>query len=173
MAKIKVSAHLDLDAGPSKVSTGGLLPSAFRGRGIIQLRRLFRNESFFHSLLTCHGPPSLPRQLGLSYMAAYFIKVHTHQEGNRELANNTAVTESWKVMPLDVAMMYYQKQGSGPTVPWASGGRAQWESSQSLPPTLASENAMLWVNLFLIPETQRHFLLITVSILFSVNSLSW
>ena len=116
MAKIKVSAHLDLDEVSSKVSTGDLLPSAFRGCGIIQFHRLFWNESFF-SLLMCHGSPSLPCQLGLSYMAAYFIKVYTHQEGNRELANNTAVTESWEVMPLNVAMMYYQKQGSGPTVP--------------------------------------------------------
>lgn len=110
MAKIKVSAHLDLDAASSKVSTGDLLPSSFRDCGIIQFLRLFWNESFFSSLLMCHGPPSLPCQRGLSYMAAYFIKVYTHQEGNQELANNTEVTESWKVMPLDVAMMFIKSK---------------------------------------------------------------
>lgn len=111
-AKIKVSAHLDLDAVSSKVSTGDMLPSSFSGCGIIQFLRLFWNESFFSSLLMCHGPPSVPCQVGLSNMAGYFIEVYTHQEGNRELANKTEVSELWKVTPLNVAIMYYQKQGT-------------------------------------------------------------
>ena len=103
--------------------------------------------------------------------------IHTHQEGNWELANKTQVTEPWKVIPLNVAIMYYQKQGTEEEVVIQcyeyQEARLNGSHFRGCLPHLASENAILWGNLLLIPEIQGHFLLITLTILFLVNSLSW